>query len=427
MNEAQTRLQNLVDERLPALGTLLGPEAPGLLGAAVEAAGASLVSARPLQVQWQPGRALSVVYETLLEDTPRGTVRDMLVAATGDRLPAGAMLLEQGAERVAVWHLMNDPALPGLAIALDPDQLREMLPTLGVGAGEIRLRLRAYRPQRRAVVEVTAGDARLFIKVVRPKRVAALQHRHALLSAHLPTPRSHGWSPELGLVVLEAMPGATLRDVLSAREGALPAPEQIAALLDKLPAPEDGRRTPDARATVAQSADLLGRLLPDLQPSLAALSDGLAAEGGQGGPEVPVHGDLHDGQLTVLDGRITGLLDVDTAGLGHRVDDWANLAGHLATRLQAMPGHLQPRLQAYGRQIAALADGQAHPATFRRRVAAVVLALATGPFRVQSADWPEETRMRVALAAAWLESAQRTYHTYRVGQPHTQTEGVQIT
>jgi hypothetical protein len=35
----------------------------------------------------------------------------------------------------------------------------------------------------------------------------------------------------------------------------------------------------------------------------------------------------------------------------------------------------------------------------------VILSLATGPFRVQSADWPEETAQRVSLASMWAASA----------------------
>jgi hypothetical protein len=45
------------------------------------------------------------------------------------------------------------------------------------------------------------------------------------------------------------------------------------------------------------------------------------------------------------------------------------------------------------------------PADLRRRTAAVVLSLATGPFRVQSADWPEATAQRVSLASKWVMSA----------------------
>jgi hypothetical protein len=34
-----------------------------------------------------------------------------------------------------------------------------------------------------------------------------------------------------------------------------------------------------------------------------------------------------------------------------------------------------------------------------------VLGLATGPFRVQSADWPQETADRISIAEQWVQSA----------------------
>jgi len=37
----------------------------------------------------------------------------------------------------------------------------------------------------------------------------------------------------------------------------------------------------------------------------------------------------------------------------------------------------------------------------RPRVAAVLVGLATGPFRVQQADWPVGTAARLALAEEW--------------------------
>jgi hypothetical protein len=407
MNQAQSRLRNLIDEELPALPVMLGPDAGDLLGVAVTSAGGRLISARPRQVQWQPGRALTVVYDARLASAQQSAIQTSLVAITGAHIPTSAMVLEQGASRVGVWTLAEDPSLPGLAIALDAERMRDLLDDLGSPPAALQVKLRAYRPGRRGVVEVQAGPTRLFVKVVMPAKVAALQRRHALLSECLPVPHSHGWSEEFGLVILEAMPGSTLRDVLSQKRAPLPDTRQIAAMLDRIPAPGDGRRPPDVLGSLAMHSELLGRLLPELRPRLESLSACLADET-NAGPLVPVHGDLHEAQLMVLDTKITGLIDVDTVGLGHRVDDWAHMIGHLATRLEAAPRAIRPRIQEYGRQIVAIADSQVDPTALRRRVAAVILALATGPFRVQTRAWPSETRQRVALAERWCESARST-------------------
>ncbi len=387
--------------------TLLGQEAAELLGVAVTSAGGRLITARPQQIHWRPGRALTVVYHARVAWADRRATQERLVASTGARIPKGALVLERGADRVGIWTLTTDPLLPGLGVALDAKRARGLLDVLGVPPGAVQVRLRAYRPGRRGVVEVVGGRSRLFIKVVPPAEVAPLQARHALLSAHLPVPRSHGWSKEHGLVVLEAMPGRTLREVLSLKGQRLPDPALIAGMLDRIPTPGDGRRSPDTLSSAAGYAGLVGRLLPDLKARLTELVAGLG-DGVDAGPLVPVHGDLHDAQLMVRNGAITGLLDVDTAGLGHRVDDWAQVLGHLATRMDAATGSTRTRIQEYGKQVLATAEAQVDRADLRRRVAAVVLGLATGPFRVQTPSWPRDTALRVALAERWWQSAEST-------------------
>src|SRR5919106_738263 len=82
--------------------------------------------------------------------------------------PAGALVLGDGADRVAVWRFPHDPALPGLAAACDEAAVANLLDETGLGGGPVRLRTRAYRPRRRAVIEAVGSRGRLFIKVVRP-------------------------------------------------------------------------------------------------------------------------------------------------------------------------------------------------------------------------------------------------------------------
>ena len=52
-------------------------------------------------------------------------------------------------------------------------------------------------------------------------------------------------------------------------------------------------------------------------------------------------------------------------------------------------------------------DSWVDPIDLRRRVAAVIIGLATGPFRVQVETWPTEVRRRLDLAERWVESADR--------------------
>jgi hypothetical protein len=108
----------------------------------------------------------------------------------------------------------------------------------------------------------------------------------------------------------------------------------------------------------------------------------------------------------VESGRIVGLLDIDGAGAGLRIDDMANLIGHLSVVSRARGWQ---RAEQIGAQWIDLLDTRpdVDPVTLRARVAAVVLGLATGSFRVQEDQWPRHTYTRLNLAEAWLGSARR--------------------
>src|SRR5262249_45949716 len=117
---------------------------------------------------------------------------------------------------------------------------------------------------------------------------------------------------------------------------------------------------------------------------------------------VPVHGDFYDGQLFAEDGRVTALLDIDTAGPGERSDEWATLLAHLSPLALDTPGRETgpgyadagpppPQRRVSGGQV-------------RLRTAAALLGLAIVPFRVQQHQWPEHTVARLDLAMTWLTS-----------------------
>lgn len=390
----------LEDPALPALPSLL--TAPhDLLGAAVEAAGGRLVRAVPRGATWNPGRSLTVRYQARVA-WPGGEGDETLVAATG-RVPDGALVLESGDSRVAVWRVPHDPSLPGLAFATDPASLHRLLDDLGVGAGDLHVRLAAYRPGRRAVVRVRRGKTVLFVKVVRPAAAEALHQRHKALRPAVPVPASLGFSGELGLVVLQGLPGTLLRRALNS-PGALPAPRTLTGLLDALPTPAGGPAAPGWRAP--EFASLLARLRPRRAEALAGLAADLtAAEDGLEDPPVPVHGDFHEAQLLVSGKAVSGLLDVDTFASGRRLDDLATMIGHVSTL--ALHATRRRAVEAYGVQLLAAFDRMVDPVALRAAVAGVVLGLATGPFRVLEDRWPDRTDERIQLAARWLESSRR--------------------
>lgn len=384
---------------------LLGNGSHPLLAAALDAVGATLRSVTPRQVSYEPDRSLTVRYDAAVRWPSGQVVNEMLVATTRPALlRAGAFVLDDGDHRVAVWRVPHDPALPGLAAALDPRRACRLLTDLGAPVASATPKLRAYRPGRRAVVEVSAPRARLFLKLVRPGAAHDLHRRHVLLANAVPVPRSFGWSPELGLVALQAVEGRTVRCALDQRRG-LPGGAALIDLLDRLP--EAGALTsPGAGWQSARFADLIRAVTPDLAGRVDALAGELgAAEVLLDEPLVPSHGDLHEAQLMVEGGRITGLLDVDTFGPGRRLDDLATLIGHLATLAIGSPR--RPAIERYAARRLEHFDRTADPARLRYAVAAVVLGLATGPFRVLEPGWRTATARRVALAERWLASARR--------------------
>lgn len=390
----------------PAAGLLTGPEAGEILRTALDAVGGRLLSWRPSQVDHQPRHGTTVGYEARV-GWPDGREEPAYFGAYAGshRPPPGALVVGDGATRVVVWRYPHDPFLPALAAAHDPGRIVALLRSFGLPDDAVRLRARAYRPRRRAVVEVaTGGGAQLFLKVVRPDRVAALHQRHRLLTGHgVPAPPSLGYTDD-GLLVLGALGGRSLRDVL--RDGGEPAPppEAVLALLDSLPAVlAEGTVRPSWLDRVGHYASVLSGVAPESARLAEQVAAAVTAEAGRG-PTVPVHGDFYESQLRVSAGRIVGLLDVDTAGPGDRIDDLACLLGHLSVLSRLTPTRATALSRLGARYLAAF-DRTVDPADLRYRVAAVVLSLATGPYRVQEPGWERATRHRVALAARWLARA----------------------
>ena len=391
-------LTGLQDTALPAVPALLTAPATVL---APLFAGGELRAVTPRQVSWVPGRRLLVRYDATVRG-PGGESTEMLVATTG-AVPEGCARVEAGEVSVGVWRVPDDPWLPGLAPISAPEEMHRLLDTLALPPGELTSRLVAYRPGRRAVLRLERAGSTLYVKVVRPGEAHALHERHRLLHPAVPVPQSLGYDPALGLVVLQALDGELLRAALRGRE-LLPEPATLLAVLDALPAPAAGMSAHGWGAARFQA--LLAAIRPSWAGELADLTAELdQAERALADPLVPVHGDFHEAQLLVAGGDVVGLLDVDTFGIGRRVDDLATMVGHLTTLALGAP-HRQA-VHGYALRLLDDFDRLVDPVALRYGVAAVLLGLATGPFRVCEPAWQQRTDQRIELAARWVESARR--------------------
>lgn len=351
------------------------------------------------------------------------TDETLVATATGAGGSASGIPVDLAGDTVGVWRWPDDPFLPGLLRATDPSYVRALLDDAGGPPGPLTLSTRAYWPGRRAVIEVAipsqklrfdpasggigrSAPARLaFVKVVRPSEATALQDLHEAL-APLPVARSLARDPELGILVLEALPGQTISRCLADPASRPPPPAELVDLLlrlGKVALAGEPRRTTAGK--IANHVRLLKALLPDEAAALDRFVELYGDEVPQ--PLTTVHGDFHEEQVLAVGGRVSGLLDVDDAGPGQLVDDLALMIARVRSRAafstrggDSARAYAQELLEVFGRQVDSDELG--------RRAAGAMLGRATAPFRAQVQSWPAKSRERIRAAETALELWART-------------------
>ncbi len=236
---------------------------------------------------------------------------------------ANGSLFTQDGRTVRTWEHPNDPWLPALPAAAQPELARLLLASIGLPAPE-RMEMLGYRPGRRAVFRMLSEDHECYVKILPPADTAATVERHtALAAAGLPLPELLGWGKD-GIVVLDDARGEHAPNIV----GHLP-PEVILDAIDELRASLHAAPiTVPARASLATSVawylKKLGEAMPERNEQLMTISDTvLPTAHGTTAKPVVIHGDLHIAQLFFRDAEITGVIDTDTAGLGDPDDDSA--------------------------------------------------------------------------------------------------------
>lgn len=388
-----------------------------LLRAAVEHGGGALVSWRLDHIDAQPGHATTATYAAVV-DWPFGRREELLGASAraGSRTLTDerAVIFADGTREVAVWLYPNDPDLPGLPRTTSAAAVAELLNAYRalpypVSAAQIEVQTVGYRPRRRAVLRVVVHAPRgrivLYVKAMRESVFAATVRRHELLlGAGVPAPRIAAATPDY-LLVLHELPGRPLATAMF--DGVIPCrAEDLVALLDAMPAEIAAlpRRMPWVEA-VDQYAAMVAAALPVTANRLANLTGAIhAGLAGSGPGTEATHGDFHEGQLLVTAGAVTGVLDVDTAGPGRRVDDLACLIAHVST-VQRMNTKQAARVQRLVRTWMPVFDERVDPVELRLRAAGVIISLATGPYRGQEPQWEDETLAIVDAAERLVRSA----------------------
>jgi hypothetical protein len=349
---------NAVDERMHPLSG-----APEVLDAVAESVGMTVVQARRFSIE-TTAHGFAAGYELEL-DAGYGALENHTVylesnPTARDRDGVLSFRNDESGERIAAWLYPNDPELPALAAAVFPDAARLLLGRLGLSPTALTVTIAAYRPGKRAVVRFLSPEFTVYLKVVRPGAAEGLHIRHELWrGAGVPVPRSLGWSKD-GFIALDSVAGVEAGTVLTA----LPPSaflDSIDALTTQISAIASSG---PARASLASRLpwylDRLRPLLPGNGADVTAVGDAIERMrvGAPPAPPVTVHGDLHLGQIFVDPAdptRITGVLDIDTAGLGDPADDAAALYAHLVVTAMHHDDHGAPRDAAQARALAGLA------------------------------------------------------------------------
>lgn len=428
------------DPGLPGVPGLFGEEARAQVAGFLDARGWMMRDARAVQALYRPGRSCVVRYR-VLADTPRLEPRVLTVCAeTREHVqeppPAPADFAERYGleEPVEVCHPYQiyvfpyDPALRGLPDAAWAPAVRDAMNRLGNGTIAVTTQPLRYRPRRRAVFRYLAaqrgGEPRLrpfFGKVLRGSRARASLGVAATAPRSLRTPgRTRFRRPHIrlalpvgeivrGALLFPPLLGRSLRELLIAG-GTLPAPERVAKVMDDLarlgrdlaPAQAIERWRPSEGAE--ETARLLRILVPGLDAELRAVVD--AVRQGEANDPIPprlVHGDLYEDQVFVAEHFSLGLLDLDDLGPGDPALDAANFCAHLVALALSAPAAAD-RLLAYRsliRETFAATLG-VPPSSLAWRESLAMLLLASGPFRVLDPGWPQQTAVRVQIAARLL-------------------------
>lgn len=392
---------------------LLSSEAVGdLLAAAVEHAGGTLRSWALDHIDANPSRSTTATYSAIV-DWSYGRREELLgVSARAHGLSASdtrAEIFADGEREVAVWLYPNDPDLPGLTRAAYPESLAAVLhayrvvPDAVTGA-DLDLEMIAYRPRRRAVLRAAVrGGETFYVKVLRERLFDDVRDRHRLLrDAGVPAPAIAASTPDY-LLVLRELPGTPLARAIFAEANPCTA-EQLIDVLDAMPASVARleRRPPWADA-IDHYTRLVAAAMPDQSARLERIATHIRAGLAHLPPgDEPTHGDFHEGQVHVAGGRVVGVLDVDTIGPGRRADDLACLIAHLST-IQRMNPSQAARVHGLLQGWVPVFDERVDPVELRLRAAAVVVSLATGPYRGQEPQWERETLVMIDAAEALVK------------------------
>ncbi len=405
------RASLLCDFALPAVQFLTGPDAADVLRAPIEAAGGDLVSATPRHVQYRPGSDLIVKYAAEVAWPGRSVKRETIMAAAKlegvheGAIPVAALVSGRRVE-VGVWRWPFDPVLVGLRAAVTPRSAAELCQIDDVSS--VSIKVLAFRPTERAVVRVSTPTEVVYLKVVAPSALPGLVLRHrAATAAGVPVPVVRHSSADLGVVAFEELTGPLLKDEIKAGRPGWPHVDEFDRLADQFARIDtDLQVVPSRVADGVLHAAMLRTVANFDGGPLSRLADAFSSFASDVELQT-IHGDLHEGQIIVDGARVVGILDLDDLGVGSPLEERANLLGFLRYRAITLPVH-RFRITAYADRLRRNGMATYGQQELDIATAAVLVGLATGPFRIQQTGWRNTVSTLIAHAETHLP-VQRTH------------------
>lgn len=347
-------------------------------------------------VHHRAGRDCTVGYEVVVDD---GSQRheEYLLATTAD-VAGQVATLDSDDYRFRLWTHPHDPVLTAAGEAFSPDAVARWLRTAGLASEAVDLTAVAYRPMRRAVLRAEVDGGRWFVKLQRPRRHLEYLERMALLAPAGITPPVVA-CPAEGVTITAAAPGVSLAVALASwsMQGAVePDPRALLDLLARLPGGVLTLRAQrDHAARLVAAAEAASVELPGRAADIAALRDRLLDLDAEAvpGPVVPTHGDFYEANIFAVDGRAVSMIDIESVGPGHLVDDLACLMAHLVVLPDLSPAHyarLPDLVERWFETFGAVVDAP----TLRARTAGLILGLLSGAGEAQAT-------LRLDRALAW--------------------------
>lgn len=363
-------------------------------------------TAHLLELHHRPGAGVSGLFE-VLEQTPEGATAKSPLYLVGttekiEQSQKNVVRMSSDLGEVVFWEHPHDPGLPGLATASIPEQVQAHWGS----QGELQdLQTISYRPLRRAVLKAKFSGLNdwLFLKVLR-KDAGVLWAKHQLLfSAGIPVPEVVE-RPMDEVVAFKTVRGIPMaRAIMDSDEPPVSA-EQIISLLTAFPielAQYEAR--PAWTDRLHWYAHAARTAIPNHSARIDALKKQIdtVLESSQRGPLVANHGDFYEANVFVLDGKISGLIDVDSAGPGYLVDDLACFIGHLSVlpTLDSRYGHVTQFIEYYLDRFGRYLESQGIDVNgLYARSASVVLTLVAGARDEQDPYWEAAAQARLEVA-----------------------------